>query len=320
MSKLHLRALLPAAPLALALIAGASGCGSKTAPPSSAGESTAKTPRSAPKRAPEANAPTARLSEGPPATNRPPDHAGLVYVAEWHQIREGKNAMIRPPKAFAADLERLYRLGFRPVTAGAYLSGRMDLPKGATPVVMTFDDSHPTQLRLKPDGALDPACAVGIWKAFSERHPDFPVRGTFYVLPDVMWGQPKLLERKLAMLRDMGSEIENHTVTHTALKKLSDAGVKGEIDGANANLAKHGAKPPYSLALPYGISPRNRALLNRPDLQGVFLVGANPAPAPGPALAKVRTRIPRIQSYDGPLSLGEWLGQAEKGRVKLYVE
>ena len=254
------------------------------------------------------------------ATTRPANHDGQVFVAEWHQIREGKNAMIRPPAEFRKDLERLYKDGFRPVTASAYLSGKMDLPKGATPVVMTFDDSHPTQFKLRPDGTLDPQCGVGIWKAFAERHPDFPVRGTFYVLPDVMWGQPKMLEKKLVMLREMGSEIANHTVTHTALKKLSDEKVKGEIDGANANLKKHGTAGPYSLALPYGISPKNRSLLDRPDITGVFLVGANPAPAPGPALAKVRTRIPRIQAYDGELSLQEWLGQSEKGRVKLYVE
>ena len=253
-------------------------------------------------------------------TDRKPNHDGVVFVAEWHQIRDGKNAMFRSAKSFRADLERLHRMGFRPVTATQYLTGRMDLAPGASPVVMTFDDSPKSQFALLPGGTIDPACAVGIWADFANAHPDFPVRATFFVLPDTMFGQPKMLERKLAMLKEWGCEIANHTVTHRSLRSLSPAAVTKELADANAALTRHGANGPYPMALPMGISPRDRKLLDRRDLSGVFLVGANPAPPPGPRLQAVRTKIPRIQAYDGELSLNEWLDQAIKGRVRPYVE
>lgn len=228
--------------------------------------------------------------------------------------------MFRSAAKFRRDLQRLHKMGFRPVTATEYLTGTMNLPPGASPVVMTFDDSPETQFALEPDGSLDPNCAVGIWGEFTKSHPDFPVRATFFVLPDAMFGPKKHVAKKIAMLKEWGCEIANHTVTHRSLRSLSASAVREEISGAIERLEAYGEDGPHPLALPMGISPRDRTLLDRPDTSGVFLVGAGPAPAPGPKLDAVRTRIPRIQAYDGPLSLDEWLDLAAKGRVKLYVE
>ncbi|RYG30702.1 hypothetical protein EON81_24440 [bacterium] len=254
-------------------------------------------------------------------SDRPSNHEGTVFVAEWHHIETGKTTMHRSPAAFKKDLERLYDAGFRPVTATEYLTGKMDLPPGATPVVMTFDDSNPSQFQLKEDGTVDPECGIGIWKAFAETHPDFPVHGTFYVLPDVMWGQPKSVKKKIAMLEEMGSELANHTVSHPILRKLSDDRAKAEIVDANARLRKFGVKGPISLALPFGVSPKNKGivkgLIQKGELSAAFLVGANPAPAPGKISYPA---VPRIQAYDGPYGLPEWLDKLEKGQVKVYVE
>ncbi len=289
------------------------GCG-KEEPVAPPGKSTVSAPPAAGSGKAEVPASKTRV------TDRNPNHEGQVFVAEWHQIRDGKNSMFRSAAKFRSDLQRLHKMGFRPVTATQYLTGKMDLPPGASPVVMTFDDSPKTQFALSADGSVDPKCAVGIWLDFAKSHPDFPVRATFFVLPDTMFGQPKALEKKLAMLKEWGCEIANHTVTHRSLRSLNAAAVGKEIADANATLEKHGAEGPHPMALPMGISPRDRKLLDRPDLSGVFLVGAGPAPAPGPKLDAVKTRIPRIQSYDGELSLNEWLDAAAKGRVKLYVE
>ena len=308
------RASLPL--LALTLLVGGCASGGKT--PESGAVTSAKpavgsnAPAEAPKMAP--------VIAKARATDRKANHDGVVFVGEWHRVEEGKNAMIRPPALFRRDLERLYKAGFRPVTANEYIENKMDLPPGASPVVMTFDDAHSTQIRLKDDGTLDPTCAMGIWADFAKTHPDFPIHATFFVLPDTMWGQPKFRQRKLDMVKAWGSEIANHTITHPSLRKLTDAQVRGEISGASAKLREYGHTGPISLALPMGISPKNRAILADSGLSGVFLVGANPAPAPGPKLQRVLTKIPRIQAYDGELSLDEWLGQVEKGRVKPYVE
>ena len=66
------------------------------------------------------------------------------------------------------------------MTASALVTGKIDLPRGATPVVLTFDDSTRSQAALLPDGRIDPDSAVGIMLEFASDHPDFglPARST----------------------------------------------------------------------------------------------------------------------------------------------
>lgn len=258
-------------------------------------------------------------------TDRPGNEKGSVLILEYHHVKQGKGDMFRAPEQFAKDLERLYMMGFRPVTVSEYLADDMTLAPGASPVVMTFDDSNPSQFQIREDGSVDPKCAVGMWMAFAEKHPDFPVKGTFYVLPDVMWGQSKLVAKKVAMLREWGSELGSHTVSHPQLKRLSDEQVKQELAGAIDALEKYGERLPVSVALPFGISPKNKDLLKgfeyrgkRYAMKAAMLVGANPAPAPGDAKLN-RYRIPRIQAYPGEAGSDYWLGLAEKGKLKVYV-
>ncbi len=260
------------------------------------------------------------------ATNRPANLKGRVFIAEYHHIRDGKGAMFRTTSEFRSDLERFYRDGFRPVTVSQYLSNQMPLPPGASPMVFTFDDANPSQIRLLDDGSLDPKCAIGIWQKFAESHPDFPVRATFYVLPDVMWGQKKWVPKKIELLHSLGCELADHTITHHILSKLSDEKVKWEIGEAAQRLEGFGEKPPYSLAFPYGISPRNKELAKgfdykgkRIELKAALLVGAEPARAPtDPKLN--RYRIPRIQACKGPFGIDYWLDELEQGKVKPYVQ
>jgi peptidoglycan/xylan/chitin deacetylase (PgdA/CDA1 family) len=257
-----------------------------------------------------------------PVTKRPANHEGAIIVAEWHHIAEGKTTMHRDPKAFRADLERLDRLGFRPVTAKAWLAGTMDLAPGASPVVMTFDDSDDDQFRLLDDGTVDPECGVGIWLDFAKTHPDFPVRGTFFVLPS-LWSQPKWVEKKLGMLKEWGCEVANHTVEHVPLRKQTPERVKKEIGDAALALDRLGEQGPYTLAYPLGSTPKDLSVLKGFDWKGerietsaAFLVGANPAQNPPPD----RYRIPRIQATAGDYGLDDWLDKVEKGKVKPYVE
>jgi hypothetical protein len=258
-----------------------------------------------------------------PATNRKPNQDGAVFIAEYHHIREGKTTMERSPAAFRKDLERLYKLGFRPINVTEYLSGKFDLPPGATPVILTFDDAHPSQIRMLPNGELDPDCGFGILKQFSEKHPDFRPKAVFFVLPQ-MWGQPNFKETKAALIESSGGEVANHTMTHSNLSKISDAQVKNELAMPFEFLRPYRAKPEY-LALPLGISPKDKSLLEKFEFRGhsiefkaVFLVGASPAPSPTSDKFDPR-RIPRIQACEGPYGLDFWLEKVEKGQVKLLV-
>lgn len=263
--------------------------------------------------------PTARV------TDRDANPDGQVFVVEYHHVAEGKGDMFRTPTDFRKDLERLHKLGFRPCTVTDYLENKFPNPPGSSPAVFTFDDSNPSQLQLLPDGTVDPKCAVGIWMDFAKTHPDFPVRATFYVLPDVMFGQPKLKAQKIAKLKELGCELGSHTVSHPILKRLPDEKVKEELAGAIDHLEEMGTPSPVSIALPFGVSPKNKALLKEftrggktYQMKAAFLVGANPAPSPtSPKLN--RYRIPRIQAYGGPYGLPYWLDRFEKGEVKVLV-
>ncbi len=108
----------------------------------------------------------------PRVTARPANRMGKVLIVEYHHISPKEARWDRSIRAFRADLERLYRMGFRPVTLSQFLDGRMPLPPGASPVVFTFDDASPSQIRLREDSSLDPDCAMG--KAFSRKAPRLP--------------------------------------------------------------------------------------------------------------------------------------------------
>ncbi len=83
--------------------------------------------------------------------------------------------------AFREELERLYDEGYRPITAAEYASGHIDVPAGATPVVLTFDDATASQAALLANGEIDPDTAVGILVDFAKTHPGFGPVATLYL-------------------------------------------------------------------------------------------------------------------------------------------
>jgi peptidoglycan/xylan/chitin deacetylase (PgdA/CDA1 family) len=114
-------------------------------------------------------------------------------------------------------------------------------------------------------------------------------------------------------------------MTHRQLKKLSDEQVKEELAVATDRLVGMGETVPVSIALPFGISPKNRKLLESFDYKGkryafkaAMLVGANPAPSPASKRFDA-FRVPRIQAYPGEAGSDYWLNQVAKGRVKVFV-
>ncbi len=228
----------------------------------------------------------AALVPAPPTrvTDRKPNLDGKILIFEYHKL-SGKNTLLdRTPAKFRADLDKLYKLGYRPVTVTEWLDKKMPLPPGSSPVIMTFDDGHDSQLRFKKDGSLDPNCFVGIWKKFAEKHSDFPVHGTFFILPPCPFGQAKFVKDKVKMLEDLGSEVACHTYHHRDLARCSDETVKKEIATALDWLEKEFGVTNTTLAYPYGIKPRNMEIVKGFDLDGkhyhvrcAFLAAGEPA-------------------------------------------
>ncbi|MCP2298754.1 Peptidoglycan/xylan/chitin deacetylase, PgdA/CDA1 family [Nocardia amikacinitolerans] len=242
---------------------------------------------------------------------------GLVPVLMYHQVTPNPGGEYdQTPEEFRAELERLYREGYRPVTAAAYISGAIDIPAGTHPVVLTFDDSTVSQLTLTGDGRPTPDSAVGILEEFGASHPDFRPTATFYVNNEPFGDDP----RALAWLTEHGYDIGAHTASHANLSGLDAAGVQRElVQNLRAVAAAAPGARVRTMALPLGIFPADRRLAAAGEWDGapytfeaVMLVGAEPAPSPHGQVDPAG--IPRIRSGRGavPFDSAHWLDRLAK--------
>ncbi|MFJ6214903.1 polysaccharide deacetylase family protein [Streptomyces sp. NPDC092296] len=244
--------------------------------------------------------PAAGAAKDPAAVHA--NELGAVPVLMYHQLSEHPASVYdRTPADFRAELERLAREGYVPITAAEFTSGRIDIPAGAHPVVLTFDDSTNSQVKLGSDGKPDPNTSLGILLDVASRHPGFRATATFFVNGDPFSATGS--KAALTWLAAHGFEVGNHTLDHANLRGLGEAEVEHEIADdlkgikqilPNANVV--------SLALPFGSMPKPGSLAVQGASggvsyhhRGVYLVGANPSVSPF-AASFDPTAIPRIRS------------------------
>ncbi|MCL5959059.1 MAG: polysaccharide deacetylase family protein [Chloroflexi bacterium] len=284
------------------------------------------------------SAPTATPLPGPTPTPRPDpasvkaNELGKIPIFEYHLIGKEEDRWERRYDNFRRDLERLYAAGYTLISLNDVIENRINVPAGRSPAILTFDDSSPGQFTfVQKDGKLvpDEYCAVGILQAFYEKHPDFGMEATFYVLPAAdpphdLFGQKEYKMDKLRYIVEHGMDIGNHTYWHQALGDLGDADVQKQL-GMAVKVIKE-AVPNYevtSLALPLGVWSRNKALVKSGSYQGtayrnkaVLLVGAEPAPSPN-SVDYDPYALPRIQAIQEQLDF--WLRYLEKTPNERYV-
>jgi len=265
---------------------------------------------------------------GSPAANE----LGRVMILEYHKVDYPEERWTRTPENFRRDLEMLYARGYRLQSLNALLDGRITVPAGTTPVVLTFDDSSPGQFRyLETNGALeiDPKCAVGILEAFVREKPDFGRAATFYVLPGAskpnrLFNQPEYEGKKLQFLVTHGYEIGNHTLWHANLGKYDETVVRTQIAEAQQWIQRH--VPDYrirTIALPHGVYPRDVSWALRGQAkgtayehEGILMVAGGPAPSPF-ARGFDPTHLPRIQALERDLNY--WLTYFDKHPNERFV-
>jgi len=213
-----------------------------------------------------------------PGTKLPANHNGRIPVLEYHVIGGEKNALYtRTVASFKADLEDVYKRGYRPITIAQMLDKNFtDVPDGMSPVVFVFDDASPEQFSYIQGAngqlTIDPTSAIGIWEDFMKTHPGWKNRGTFCLLNGAgaghnffgdnpkFHGQQKAWRfQKVKWLADQGFELCDHTLWHMMLSKYPDAAVQEQI--ARNQMGIDSAVAGYkirTLALPYGLWPKNR--------------------------------------------------------------
>ncbi|MTE17957.1 polysaccharide deacetylase family protein [Streptomyces sp. TRM43335] len=324
--------------VAAILIAGCSAAGSQHPRPADAaapGDRKELTVPAGPDASEERDAPRRRDEEGRgPAGPAPAavgaNELGVVPVLMYHRIVAGATSVDdRTPRDFRAELERLAREGYVPITAREFTDGRIDIPAGTHPVVLTFDDSAPSQFRLDADGRPDPDTAVGILLDVARRHPGFRPVATFFVNEDP-FDDPGG-RRTLRWLHDHGFEIGNHTLRHTLLSEAHEEMVRWDI--AACRWAVHKVLPDVpvvSMALPYGAMPRPGRLAAAGEYagvgyrhQGVYLAGAGPAPSPHStdfepgAIPRIRSQAPA--GPGAPYGSTAWLDRLRDGGAERYT-
>jgi peptidoglycan/xylan/chitin deacetylase (PgdA/CDA1 family) len=249
---------------------------------------------------------------------------GRVPVLEYHRFGPVEERWTRTYDNFRKDLEWLYNNDYVLVNASDFAAGKLNVPAGKKPAILTFDDSTEGQFRYQyeADGAvkrdakgqpiLDPNCAIAIMDAFYAKHPDFGRASTFYILPNAFEASRETSE-KLKYLVATGREIGSHTFNHANLSKLQPGQIRENLAKAQAEVARElGSSFEFqTLALPFGIYPKAedgyQAVIKGSALgqdyhhRAVMLVGADPAPSPFDKKYN-SAKVPRIQAIDD-----EWI-------------
>lgn len=222
------------------------------------------------------------------------DELGRVPVLMYHQLLAApKGDYDQTPAQFRAELEQLYRSGYRTVTAADLVAGTIDVPAGRSPMVLTFDDSSESQYGELPDGSVDPATATGILLEVGRKYEERPV-ATFYVNADPFGGHPSYLKA----LADLGMELGDHTATHANLRQLDPAGVQRELLAGQRVITAAVPGEVTTMALPFGAHPHDVGLAHAGSgysFAGVLLVGSGPARSPYSRLFEP-FEVPRIRS------------------------
>jgi hypothetical protein len=261
-----------------------------------------------------------------------PNELGRIMVLEYHKIDYPEERWTRTPENFRRDLETLYARGYRLQNLNDVIDGKITVPAGTTPVVLTFDDSSPGQFRyLVKNGSveIDPKSGIGILEQFIKEKPDFGRAATFFVLPGAsrpnkLFDQAEHEGRKLQFLVKQGYEIGNHTLWHANLGKYDEATVRTQVAEAQVWVQRH--VPDYklrTLALPHGVYPKDLRWVQEGTAKGttyrtdaVLMVAGGAAPSPF-AKSFDPLRIPRIQAVEK--DLGYWLGHFEKNPADRFV-
>lgn len=217
------------------------------------------------------------------------NEAGLVPVLMYHRILPKRKSLLdRTPGQLRKELERLAKKGYVPITAREFATGDIRVPAGRFPVVLTFDDGHPSHFALDAHGNPAPGTAVAVIQDVAARYPSFRPVATFWINKEP-FGLRDTASQATAVrwLVDHGYEVANHTWGHPNLRALKRKKAREQIVRLERLLKKLGVPPSRTMALPYGIMPRGKKTARsgswdgtRYDFAGVFLAGAEPSLSP----------------------------------------
>ncbi len=199
-----------------------------------------------------------------------PNEAGKIMIVMFHNFvneftptHSDNGEYTTTFGEFSKLISILYDKGYRLISLDNYLNNNISIKAGLMPIILTFDDGTSGQFNLIEErGSLvaNAQSAVGILEEFNKKHPDFDLKGVFYVNLKLKTFDGKgTIKERLKYLINEGFEIGNHTMNHTDLSSLKSIdSIETEV-GGNQKLM-FDFVPRYdmkSLALPFGIHSKN---------------------------------------------------------------
>lgn len=261
-----------------------------------------------------------------------PNEMGEVMIVMYHGLGKKNSAYVRTPESFRQDLETYYEMGFRPVNLSDYVEGNIDTPAGLTPIVLTFDDGNNSNFNLIEENGeliIDPNCALGIILEFNKTHPDWALKGSFFLNGGTPFGQKDHVDYKVNWLVDNGFEVGNHSYGHEDLTEQDGASIQRTL-GKNIQEieARLDGYTVDTLALPFGKRPKDQErydLVTAGSFEGVpyehkaiLLVGWKPEVSVYDK-AFNPLAIMRVQSGDGDFQMIHWLEDYRNNPHKRFI-
>ena len=258
---------------------------------------------------------------------------GEIMILMYHKFSQKSDGdeWTRIFDDFKNDLKLLYENNYRPISMTDYLTNNIDVPYGMTPVVLTFDDGSAGQLSFEwvdDELVIKENTAVRIMQDFSQEHPDFELRGTFYITATNFFGAKGTLGQRLTYLTDLGFEIGNLTKSHYALGRADTADkVIEEVGGFAKFIDEY--LPGYkinSLSLPGGSRSKSfERYMYKGDYKGFEYENKgvvsiyNSFPAKAPTDSEANFNIPRIKVNDKEEGLNYWIEYFKEHPEEKYI-
>ena len=163
---------------------------------------------------------------------------GKVPIMMYHGIKNAKSSetgntggnvdkdgYTRTTEAFREDLEFYYENGYRMIKLSDYVNGKIDVPYGYSPIILTFDDGNANNIKVTGEDSngniiIDPASAVGVLEEFKKNHPDANVTAIFFITSN-LFNQSSYDIKIINWLIDNGYEIGNHTWGHNNFSNIN---------------------------------------------------------------------------------------------------
>ncbi len=250
---------------------------------------------------------------------------GRVPIMMYHGIEDMKDeetnytggnvdrdGYTRTAEAFCRDLEFYYKNGYRMIRLEDYMKGKIEVPFGYSPLILTFDDGNANNIKVSgfdnnDNIIIDPNSAVGILEEFKQKYPDFNVTATFFVNGG-LFKQGRANEKIMKFMIDKGYDIGNHTYNHKYLNKIGTNEVTKEVATLYQKLDETiPNKYVKIVALPFGIPSYNHDNFKyvqsgnyqgyKYTTEGILLVGSTANQSPFDKNFN-SLQLKRIRAYD----------------------